>query len=163
MFVDIITDKGTFTVSKELPIRRTFQKNNISLPSANVVFDIEITEPDKDSKNEQPVTKIIAHGGGFGHGVGMSQFGAGAMGDAGYSYEEIIQHYFKNTSISTYPVELSNQTGHDTDTQLFYTKNKKVNLVVENKFQFSKLTVVVNGQELSLEVVPRLLKTKSLT
>lgn len=26
MFVDIITDKGTFTVSKELPIRRTFQK-----------------------------------------------------------------------------------------------------------------------------------------
>lgn len=160
MFVDIITDKGTFTVSKELPIRRTFQKNNISLPSANVVFDIEITEPDKDSKNEQPVTKIIAHGGGFGHGVGMSQFGAGAMGDAGYSYEEIIQHYFKNTSISTYPVELSNQTGHDTDTQLFYTKNKKVNLVVENKFQFSKLTVVVNGQELSLEVVPRLFKNE---
>lgn len=57
-------------------------------------------------------------------------------------------------------MELSNQTGHDTDTQLFYTKNKKVNLVVENKFQFSKLTVVVNGQELSLEVVPRLFKNE---
>ena len=159
MCVDIVTDKGTFTVQKELPIRRTFQKSNVSLPSANVIFDIETTTPD-DTHNAQPVTKIIARGGGFGHGVGMSQYGAGAMDKKGYSYGEIIQHYFKNTAIATYPVELSNQTGHDTESQIFYTKDKKAYLVVENKFQFSKLTVVLNGQELRLELVPRLFKSE---
>lgn len=158
MFIDIVTDKDTFTLSKELPIRRAFQKNNISLPSANVIFDFETVKPDKKDKTAKEYTKIIAQGGGFGHGVGMSQFGAGAMNERGYSYGEIIQHYFTNTAITTYPVELSNQTGHDTDVQVFYTKDKTANLVVENKFQFSKLTVVINGQELRLEVVPKLFK-----
>lgn len=158
MFIDIVTDKGTFTLSKELPIRRAFQKNNISLPSANVIFDFETVKPDKKDKTAKEYTKIIAQGGGFGHGVGMSQFGAGAMNEHGYSYGEIIQHYFTNTAITTYPVELSNQTGHDTDVQVFYTKDKTADLVVENKFQFSKLTVVINGQELRLEVVPKLFK-----
>lgn len=158
MFIDIITDKGTFTLSKELPIRRAFQKNNISLPSANVVFDFETVKPDKKDKSAKEYTKIVAHGGGFGHGVGMSQFGAGAMDEQGYSYAEILMHYFTNTAITTFPVELSNQTGHDTDSQVFYTNYKTAELVVENKFQFSKLTVVINGQELRLEVVPKLFK-----
>ena len=154
MFVDIVTDKSTYTVSKELPIRRTFQKDNISLPSANVVFDIKT----KKTEDGNSVTKIVARGGGFGHGVGMSQFGAGSMCAKGYSYEEIIQHYFKNVSITTYPVTLSNQTGNDTESQTFYTKNKKAYLIVDNKFQFSKLIVVLNGQELDLEVVPKIFK-----
>lgn len=59
MFVDIITDKGTFTVSKELPIRRTFQKNNISLPSANVVFDIEIQSRTKTLKMSSQLQKSL--------------------------------------------------------------------------------------------------------
>lgn len=150
MCVEIITDKKTFYLQKELPIRRTFQKDNISLPSANVVFDIE--------KDNGEITKIIAHGGGFGHGVGMSQYGAGEMAKQGYSYDEIIQHYFKNIAIATYPVTLSNQNGQDTFTQTFYTKNKKTFLVIENKFQFTKMTVVINGEEFLLELVPRMFK-----
>lgn len=156
MCVDIVTDKGTFFVQKELQIRRVFQKDNVSLPSANVIFDMETVKP--ADKNAKPVTKIIAHGGGFGHGVGMSQFGAGEMAKQGYSYEDIIQHYFKNTAITTYPVILSNKNGHETESQKFYTKNKKAYLVVENKFQFSKITVVLNGQELRLEVIPGIFK-----
>lgn len=156
MCVDIVTDKGKFFVQKELQIRRVFQKDNISLPSANVIFDMETIEP--ADKNSKPITKIIARGGGFGHGVGMSQFGAGEMAKQGYSYEEIIQHYFKNTAITTYPVVLSNKNGHEIETQKFYTKNKKAYLVVENKFQFSKITVVLNGQELRLEVIPTIFK-----
>lgn len=165
MFIDIVTSKGTYTVSKELPIRRTFQKDGISLPSANVIFDIEkATESKTDDSLKDKLTpaksytKIVARGGGFGHGVGMSQYGAGAMGEEGYSYSDIVQHYFKNTAIGTYPVELSNDTGHDTESQVFYTKNKKAYLVVENKFQFSDLTVVLNGQELHVEVIPKLFK-----
>ena len=38
-------------------------------------------------------------GGGFGHGVGMSQSGANQMGREGYDYKKILHHYFKNVSI----------------------------------------------------------------
>lgn len=36
---------------------------------------------------------------GYGHGVGMSQNGANEMAKEGYSYEEILMHYYKNTTI----------------------------------------------------------------
>jgi SpoIID/LytB domain protein len=37
---------------------------------------------------------FVFEGGGFGHSVGMSQFGAYGMSRAGYSWEEIMTHYF---------------------------------------------------------------------
>lgn len=36
---------------------------------------------------------------GYGHGVGMSQFGANVMAKQGADYREIIVHYYKNTEI----------------------------------------------------------------
>lgn len=36
---------------------------------------------------------------GFGHGVGMSQYGAQGMANAGYSYQDILKHYYQNTKI----------------------------------------------------------------
>lgn len=36
---------------------------------------------------------------GFGHGVGMSQYGAQGMALEGYSYEDILKHYYKNIEI----------------------------------------------------------------
>ena len=37
---------------------------------------------------------------GFGHGVGMSQYGAQGMAKDGYTYENILKHYYQNTEIS---------------------------------------------------------------
>ncbi len=39
---------------------------------------------------------------GFGHGVGMSQAGANRMAQQGYSYKEILQHYYKGVEITHY-------------------------------------------------------------
>ena len=36
---------------------------------------------------------------GYGHGVGMSQYGADAMANQGYKYDEIIKHYYQNVTI----------------------------------------------------------------
>lgn len=36
---------------------------------------------------------------GYGHGVGMSQYGANAMAEQGYTYAEILSHYYKGTEI----------------------------------------------------------------
>ena len=123
------------------------------------------TKDDESKSTEDKTTgKVIVRGGGYGHGVGMSQYGAGSMNDKGYSYAEIIQHYFTDTAITTNPVTLSCINGKDTAVQTFYTtkkergKNKKVYLVAENKFQFTTMTVVINSQEFKLELVPQLFK-----
>lgn len=37
---------------------------------------------------------------GFGHGIGMSQYGAKAMAEAGYDYKKILKHYYTNVEIT---------------------------------------------------------------
>lgn len=38
---------------------------------------------------------------GFGHGIGMSQYGANGMAKDGKSYKDIVQYYYQNVQIST--------------------------------------------------------------
>lgn len=42
---------------------------------------------------------ITLNGTGYGHGIGMSQNGAKALANAGYSFEQIIKHYFTGVEI----------------------------------------------------------------
>lgn len=37
---------------------------------------------------------------GYGHGVGMSQYGANGMANAGYSYKDILSHYYPGTTLT---------------------------------------------------------------
>lgn len=50
-----------------------------------------------------PQPSLLVVGRGFGHGVGMSQWGALAMAQRGDSYEQILQHYYRGTALRTYP------------------------------------------------------------
>ena len=43
---------------------------------------------------------VIFKGSGWGHGVGLSQYGAKAMGLDGASYEQILKRYFTNISFN---------------------------------------------------------------
>ena len=43
--------------------------------------------------------KIIISTIGYGHGVGMSQYGALGMAEDGYNYEEILSYYYSDTKI----------------------------------------------------------------
>ena len=52
-------------------------------------FDITLKEND-----------VIITTRGFGHGVGMSQYGANGMAKEGKKYQEILTHYYKNTEIT---------------------------------------------------------------
>lgn len=40
------------------------------------------------------------YGAGYGHGVGMSQSGAKGMAKAGYTYDEILKHYYSGVTVS---------------------------------------------------------------
>lgn len=46
------------------------------------------------------VVRVAVKGGGFGHGVGMCQFGALGMARSGYDYSMILHHYYPGTRLS---------------------------------------------------------------
>ena len=61
------------------------------LPSAFFVID-------KKEKNNK-LSSVTLTGGGFGHGVGLSQNGVKALADAGKGYEEIVTYFYNDTEI----------------------------------------------------------------
>lgn len=69
---------------------------NGMLPSAFAVLEKEYDE------TGNWLTGITVNGGGFGHGIGMSQNGARAMADAGYSYQDILAFFYENAVIGSY-------------------------------------------------------------
>ncbi|MEB3213566.1 MAG: SpoIID/LytB domain-containing protein [Leptolyngbyaceae bacterium] len=52
-----------------------------------------------NSAGSVPVSFLV-DGRGFGHGVGMSQWGAYGLASRGYNYQQILGHYFQNTTLS---------------------------------------------------------------
>lgn len=50
--------------------------------------------------------KLVFFVTGYGHGVGMSQYGANAMAEAGADYREILTHYYTGVTIEPYPAEI---------------------------------------------------------
>lgn len=46
-----------------------------------------------------PSIEYVFSGSGWGHGLGMSQWGAKKMAEEGYTYEQILQHYYTNTIV----------------------------------------------------------------
>lgn len=138
--LEIITDCNKYIVQKELVIRRCFQKNGISLPSANFV----ITYIDSLT----PVYKFS--GGGFGHGVGLSQFGAGKMASLGFKYDDILTHYYKGIKLVTMPIEV--KSNHKMIEKLFYIEHEHAKLYIKNECDINKITVVVNEKELNIKL-----------
>ena len=51
---------------------------------------------------KQDKNKIYITTKGYGHGVGMSQYGAQAMALEGYTYDEILKHYYQGTEIKKF-------------------------------------------------------------
>ena len=87
----IVGEKLTLVIGKELEIRRALSKSHL-YSSAFVV--------DTFDRNEQGIPKRFALiGAGWGHGVGLCQIGAAVMGERGYSYKEILLHYYPGAII----------------------------------------------------------------
>jgi SpoIID/LytB domain protein len=89
----IVGTKKTLTIGKELEIRRTLSDSHL-FSSAFVVDRSEL----KDGIPEW----FILTGAGWGHGVGLCQIGAAVMGEKGYTYDEILLHYYKDADIRRY-------------------------------------------------------------
>lgn len=152
--MEVITRSQKYKIFKELVVRRLLTKDGKALPSANVVFDNIQDEYGN-------LISVHAYGGGFGHGVGMSQYGAGFMGSEMHiPYDKILQHYYTGITLSTKPVIVSTDTGQQSITQHFYAKDKKAKIIVDNKFGVNNLTVDINGVKQSFELPKEMLGFK---
>lgn len=67
-----------------------YQGKSLKLTRVRQDFRLRSTFFTVDLEGEE----VVLHGRGFGHGVGLSQDGAIEMSRRGYSYQEIILHYF---------------------------------------------------------------------
>jgi SpoIID/LytB domain protein len=90
--LQIVGTKRTMTIGKELEIRRTLSHSH--LYSSAFVVDSEETSP------EGIPARFVITGAGWGHGVGLCQIGAAMMSERGYSYDEILHHYYSATNIT---------------------------------------------------------------
>lgn len=137
--LEIQTDSGNYIVEKELVIRRLLTNHGKALPSANVVFEHEYNE-------DGDLIYIKAYGGGFGHGVGMSQYGAGYMAtELNMPYEKILQHYYTGISLTTQPFILSSNSEQNQVSQTFFSKNRQAHLIVDNKYKVDYIDASING------------------
>ena len=80
----IVGTKKTLTIGKELEIRKWLSESHL-YSSAFIV------EKENDT--------FTLYGAGWGHGVGLCQIGAAVMTSKGYTYKEILAHYYPNTTI----------------------------------------------------------------
>ena len=142
MEVELMTSKNCYRIYKELVIRRIFQKDGISLPSANIIFD-------NVKDNYGNITDVIITGGGFGHGVGMSQYGAGYMATKlKQPYYNILRHYYSGINLGTIPVTVY---GNEVK-QTFWAPIGRAQLVVTNT-NAAKIAVMINGRTMEFPIV----------
>lgn len=86
----IVGKKRSLIIGKELEIRRVLSTSHL-YSSAFIVEKSDITDG-----VPQHFTLL---GAGWGHGVGMCQIGAAVMGVKGYTYKDILLHYYQGASI----------------------------------------------------------------
>jgi len=80
----IVGSKRTMGVGKELEIRRWLSRSHLQSSAFLVTFE---------------AGRVVFHGAGWGHGVGLCQIGAAVMATRGFSAETILKHYFRNIEI----------------------------------------------------------------
>lgn len=82
----IVGREGSVIIGKELEIRRVLSKSHL-FSSAFVVEPEGSEIPDA----------FVLHGAGWGHGVGLCQIGAALMAEKGYTYRQILGHYYHHS------------------------------------------------------------------
>lgn len=75
----VVGDKKTMIIGKELIIRRWLSESHLK----SSAFDIKWVGD-----------RLVLDGSGWGHGVGLCQIGAAVMASKGYTFDQILLHYY---------------------------------------------------------------------
>ena len=115
----LIGSEGSLVIGKELEIRRILSESHLK----SSAFEVEYLDASGkvvqgilgsgrpvsataggDARPEEggsaaEWTEVVLHGRGWGHGVGLCQIGAAVMASQGYTYRQILEHYYPGTVI----------------------------------------------------------------
>ena len=85
---------------KGAPPVSSFDGPGSPLPTAPLL----VVPPPPPGVGRPPTPRLqwVAIGRGFGHGIGMSQWGALAMARRGEGFQQILQHYYRGTQLRPY-------------------------------------------------------------
>ncbi len=88
--LNIVGSEGSMVIGKELEIRKALSESHLY----SSAFVVEAREARRGIPGH-----FVLKGAGWGHGVGLCQIGAAVMGARGYSWQEILGHYFNKATI----------------------------------------------------------------
>ena len=92
----IVGSKSEIIVGKELEIRRILSESHLK----SSAFDVKYLDADGNETSPSAAwTRLVLHGSGWGHGVGLCQIGAAVMATEGYGYKEILKHYYPHSEL----------------------------------------------------------------
>lgn len=97
--MQVVGDKGRKTMSGDAL--------QVALNLKSTLFNIvpqPVLEASKEKAQASPSTfQVLGHG--FGHGLGLSQWGAYNLAQGGNNYQQILLHYYQNTSLAKIQVK----------------------------------------------------------
>jgi SpoIID/LytB domain protein len=117
-------------------------------PGAPIAANFTLTNPSLLEPYNNPdgtFGGVIAYGGGWGHNVGLSQFGAHGRGRAGQTFIQILKAYYNGVDVGSYPIDIGRDSGSGPPTlrQQFNAPNARGMLVVRAT-DMKKLVVHIN-------------------
>ena len=80
----VVGDRKSLVIGKELIIRRWLSESHLKSSAFEVRWNGD---------------ELVLEGSGWGHGVGLCQIGAAVMASKGYSFQEILAHYYPHAEI----------------------------------------------------------------
>jgi stage II sporulation protein D len=95
--IEYVTETGSYFDTKDR-IRSSLRFIDANGAKANLPSTLVYVEPVHDRKSKELIG-FVAWGGGFGHGVGMSQTGAVGMAEKKASFIEILKHYYRGIEL----------------------------------------------------------------
>jgi stage II sporulation protein D len=98
LHIEYVTEAGTFFSLKD-QIRSSLKFFNASGVATNLLSTLFVIEP-IHAPGTNALVGYRAYGGGFGHGVGMSQTGAVGMAERGLTYDQILRYYYRGIALT---------------------------------------------------------------
>ena len=95
----LVGTEASYLIQKEYNIRYVLAPlNTVYLQDGSTTSNMTLL-PSAYFMVEKEDSYFKISGGGYGHGVGMSQYGAKHMAEEGKTYEEILKHFYVGTSL----------------------------------------------------------------
>jgi stage II sporulation protein D len=147
MRLKVHTTTGSIIATKELIIRRLLKYQGVSFKSATIAFESVRGSSGQD-------VGVTVYGTGFGHGVGMSQYGASGMHDANIPFPDILEHYYPNTQLGSVPLFLERETSQEQRVHGVPGRKAFLHVLLPPQLPALKEPLIVQVNQYSLRLPP---------